>query len=109
MTLKTETLAVNPMNIPKAVHICHETARPPLILAGAHSAAYMLTVLALIAKPIPSRKRSKSNIGQFWLKADPMLAIRQIIVPTNMAPRRPSRLLMGSDSHAPLLKLVPIP
>lgn len=35
-----------------------------------------------------------------------MLAMRHMTVPTKIVPRRPSRLLMGSESHAPLSKSV---
>ena len=72
------------------------------MVAGAHSAAKIETVLALIARPAPKTRRNASRIGQLWLKADPMLPSKQMTVPTKIAPRRPSRLLMGSESHAPL-------
>src|ERR1700761_2121892 len=92
--------------MPNAVHICQLTASPPLIVAGLHSPAQTETVLALMASPAPRAKRNISNTGQLWLKAEPRLAKRHVAVPTKMAPRRPKRLLMGSESQAPLSALV---
>lgn len=95
-------LATNPVKMPKATHICHETARPPRMFAGAHSAAKTDTVLAVMPSPMPRAKRKARSCGQFWLNAEATLAKRHIKQPMKTAPRRPRRLLMGSESQAPL-------
>lgn len=77
----------------------------PRIGAGEFSAAKMGTVLAFAPMPMPRRTRQPSSCGQVWEKALPMTGQRQKLAAKKIAPRRPKKLLSGSESQQPMRAL----
>ena len=58
-TLYTARLAQNPRKMPKAVHNCQGMTKPPRILAGTFSAAYIGTTE--VSQPIPGGVRHRNR------------------------------------------------
>jgi hypothetical protein len=61
-TFSNATETTKPSMIPKAVHICHIIVSAPLIVVGAHSAAYTGVVLDFAPTAKPSAKRAMRRL-----------------------------------------------
>lgn len=97
----TAALAQKPRKMPKAVQSCQLIVRAPRIDVGLFSAAKIGTVEPLAPMPRPRMRRTTKSVCHECVKPEAMGVAMRIRAVMKIVPRRPKKLLSGSESQQP--------